>query len=336
MKALKASTRNQWYSFLACAFMPPNKKKELSVSAEARTLWPTLPQEIQAVVKTWNHNSDLQFAYQRLFLGPARPRVDAYESCYRDTERRLAGPWAAQVAALYAEEGLAVDGLLPDHIAAELAFMAHLTAQEEAAISAGDEEKAQRYRETQIAFLRHHLLVWAPTFCQRLAQEADHPFYAAAAHWLAAWLEEEAERLGLRQTDAIPPAYPVSVKMRLCTLCGVCAEVCAVGALRLYWVHGEAQLRLTAEACTGCRLCAEVCPFKALKLGEQPVTGILAQSPLLPCPDCGRPALPEAFWRRITRRLSPSAPAAVAARRCEVCRASALLEHERKPNRSQE
>ncbi|RME85396.1 MAG: 4Fe-4S dicluster domain-containing protein, partial [Caldilineae bacterium] len=149
-----------------------------------------------------------------------------------------------------------------------------MAAQEEAAASVGDEEEARRYRDAQAAFLRDHLLVWGPTFCRRLAREAEHPFYAALARRLAAWLEEEAERFGLRRADAGPPAYPVAVKARLCTLCGVCAEACTPGALRLRWADGEAQLYLVSEACTGCRLCAEVCPFKALRLGEQPTAGV--------------------------------------------------------------
>ncbi len=324
MSAWSAPIRSQRYAFLARAFMPPESGEEPAVSAEVRALWPSLPSEAQALTEAWHGNGDLRSAYQRLFLGPARPRVDAYESCYRGAERRLAGPWAAQVAALYADEGLTVEGLLPDHIAAEMAFMAHLAAQEAAAASAGDEEARQRYHDAQAAFLRQHLLVWGLAFSQRLEREATHPFYTALARLLAAWLDEEAERFGLRQADAVALAYPVAVKTRLCTLCGVCAEACTPGALHLRWEGREAQLRLEPEGCTGCRLCAEVCPFKALKLGDAPTSRILVRSPLLPCPDCGRLALPEAFWQRITRRLASTDPAAVAARRCRACREEAV------------
>ena len=220
---------------------------------------------------------------------------------------------------------MAPDGLLADHIAAELAFMAHLSAREDEAERTNNRGAAKRYREQQASFLQQHLLSWAPAFCRQVQQATQHPFYTGLARLLADWLVLEADHLGLRSAAEATPAYPTHVVARLCTLCGVCADVCQPQALHLTWADDEARLVLEPDGCTGCRLCAEVCPFKALKLGDEPVIGVLARSPLLRCPDCGRPSLPEAFWQRMTRRLEPSNRAAVAARRCAACIQSAIL-----------
>ena len=330
-----ADVRSCTYAFLARAFAPPP-------SGEAPVVWEDAPagltaslrDEVDWLIVIAGGNSDLTLVYQRLFLGPARPRVYPYESCYRDPARRLAGRWAEQVAAQYAAEGLTAaagpsdgsgHGLLPDHIAAELAFMAYMTDREANALAAGDQDTAERCRRQQASFLQLHLLAWAPEFCRQVQHATQHPFYTSLARLLADWLALEADHLGLRNAAEAAPAYPTHVVARLCTLCGVCADVCQPQTLHLTWADDEARLVLAPDGCTGCRLCAEVCPFKALKLSDRPVIGVLASSPLLRCPDCGRPSLPEAFWKRLTRCLKPSDPAAVAARRCATCRASAVV-----------
>lgn len=316
----RAQTRHRLYTLLARAFSPPEAGMDPLVLDEALAEFSSQDFRSLRDLGGPGGRHNLMQAYQRLFIGPARPRVDPYESCYRDPRRRVAGPWAARVAAWYAREGLTCDGRLPDHIAAELAFMAHLAAREADAWVRKDEGAAQQYREQQVAFLQAHLLAWAPAFCQRLQDHANHPFYRALARLLSTWLELEAAHLGLRDTNRPAPAYPSAVVARLCTLCGICTEACSTGALRLEWREGEARLLLEMDGCTGCRVCADVCPFKALRLGDRPVAGILAHSSLLPCPDCGQLALSLAFWRRLTRRLHPSDPAAVAARRCPECK----------------
>ncbi|RME85988.1 MAG: 4Fe-4S dicluster domain-containing protein [Caldilineae bacterium] len=321
--SLKAHVRSRIYTGLAQALTP-------SAGSGLVLAWTEIPAGLPAFLRRQvvrlkrlaGNNGDLVPAYRRLFVGPARPRVYPYESCYRDTERRLAGPWAEQVAAWYATEGLIVPELQPDHIAAELAFMAHLTALEAQAASAGNERAAGQYRRREAAFLRQHLLAWAPEFCRQVQAADEHPFYVGVARLLATWLEWEAAHLGLSDAAAAV-AYPTRVVARLCTLCGVCAEACSVQALKVTWADGEARLTLEPAGCIGCRLCAQVCPFNALRLGDTAAAGLLASSPLLPCPQCGRPALPEAFWRHMQRRLD-SGPAAAAARRCAHCKASLI------------
>lgn len=318
-----ARARSSVYNFLACAFASAKAgTSAVGLDALLTELPESLRQEVERLIAVTGNNGNLARIYQRLFIGPTRPRVYPYESCYRDPSRRVAGPWATQVAAQYARESLTTAGLLPDHIAAELAFLAHLVAREADARAANDQTAAGQYREQQAAFLQQHLLVWAPEFCWRLQGETDHPFFVALARLLSTWLELEAVHFGLQDAADSAPAYPTAVVVRLCTLCDVCTEACPTAALCSSWVDGEVRLTLEPDGCTGCRICAQVCPFKALRLSDKPVAGVLMCSPLLPCPDCGRPALPLAFWQRLARRLDPSGLAAVAARRCPACKQS--------------
>jgi TorA maturation chaperone TorD/Pyruvate/2-oxoacid:ferredoxin oxidoreductase delta subunit len=320
-RAEQASDPRALYTFLAGAFLPPTEQANLCLSEESLARLPAaLREEVEGIGLADGREEELAAAYQRLFVGPARPRVYPYESCYRDPQARLAGPWAAQLSTWYAREGLAPIHLQPDHIAVELAFMAHLAGQEAKARTSGDQATAMQYLEQQAAFLQQHLLVWAPEFCRRLQGESDHPFYTGLSRLLSGWLEIEALRFGLHRTGESALAYPSVVVARVCTLCGVCADACQPRALRLAWIDGEARLLFDAQDCTGCRLCADVCPFQALRLGPQPASGTLVSSPLLPCPDCGRSAVPLAFWRHLSRRLDTADPVYGAARRCPACR----------------
>ena len=83
----------------------------------------------------------LEQEFTRLFLGPGRPVAHPYESVYR--EGRMMGETTLDVRRRLAEEGLTANGQrLPDHVAIELAFMAHLTAREALAWDAGDSDEA--------------------------------------------------------------------------------------------------------------------------------------------------------------------------------------------------
>ena len=70
----------------------------------------------------------------------------------------------------------------------------------------------------------------------------------------------------------------VWVDVTYCTGCGVCVEVCPVGAIVLV----DDKARVDEELCTGCGACVDVCPEGAI----QPVVTI--QGELVPAPE--RPA----------------------------------------------
>lgn len=83
-----------------------------------------------------------------------------------------------------AEAGLAVEGetsLVPDHIAMELAVMQHLTAEEAAALSVGDQARVAEVQALQQRYMREHLGVWGAALFDQAEQKATHDFYTVMA-----------------------------------------------------------------------------------------------------------------------------------------------------------
>ena len=134
--------------------------------------------------------AELMQEYQRLFAGPYRVEAPPYESCYRGPGRAVMGEAAVEVLRSYAEAGVALHpGVrdLPDHIALELEFLAHLAAAE-----AGHWRRRERSRlaaclEREERFLGEHLLRWIAPFAARVAAATRCPFYPALAAAAAAY-----------------------------------------------------------------------------------------------------------------------------------------------------
>jgi TorA maturation chaperone TorD len=122
---------------------------------------------------TWLQKMREEFA--RLFVLNVYP----YESIYTGADVMLNTAETEEVATFYRHAGFnPPSGLYPDHLAAELSFLAWLC-----------EEEAQAYREnstfanfcraTAAAFLEHHLLPWLPLFTNSLRRNLPEPFYEA-------------------------------------------------------------------------------------------------------------------------------------------------------------
>jgi len=193
MQAAFARARSRVYDFLAAAFAPPQTDLG-ALAAEALgaalaaglTCWESLATCLAHMPhigadETWR---ELNLAHTCLFVGPGRPLVPPYESVYRDPQGLTMGPWALDVRRLYIEEGLVFSPDtrdLPDHVAAELEFMAHLAWQEAEAWDRDDTATVQVYLDKERGFLTKHLGVWFPLLCDRLTSVAEHPFYVHLA-----------------------------------------------------------------------------------------------------------------------------------------------------------
>lgn len=111
-----------------------------------------------------------------------------------------------------------------------------------------------------------------------------------------------------------------------CTLCGVCAEYCPSGALRLE-EEGSRELRFSYGTCVGCGECLRRCPEKTLRMRKvldaerlrEQRHAVLAQEALIRCPECGDPFLTASMFRRISQGL-PDTTAAAVLRMCPDCR----------------
>jgi TorA maturation chaperone TorD/Pyruvate/2-oxoacid:ferredoxin oxidoreductase delta subunit len=251
----------------------------------------------------------LEAEYARLFVGPGRPVAHPYESVYR--EGRVMGDCTLAVRQSYAAEGLAPEGhSLPDHVAVELEFMAHLAQREAEAQERGDEEGALAYLRQQEAFLSEHLGRWLPRFCQRILTGGAHPFYADLAQrtWQHVAQDMAQVRAWLRVGEPIEERGHWTVAVGSgCTLCGLCARLCPQEALRLTQDEGGVCLLFDPSRCDGCAACQQWCPEGAVTVEPSPLVEgqcILARSSLVTCPGCGRPYLPSALLSQVVERAA--------------------------------
>jgi putative dimethyl sulfoxide reductase chaperone len=134
----------------------------------------------------------LRVEYARLFTGPGRPAVAAYESEYLEPPRadgrgRLGGAVAAAVEAAYAREGIATAAGRrepPDFVTVELEFLYVLNVREAEAWAAGDGEEARRLSSACERFHEEHARRWLPALADAVGAESSHPFYSALADLL--------------------------------------------------------------------------------------------------------------------------------------------------------
>lgn len=135
----------------------------------------------------------LEFAFNRLFVGPAAPVAPPYASAWLDPERRLMGDVTGRVTAVYDTIGLCspLAGSVPDdHLALELDAALAL-----AALVA--DAPAPLPPDAPVALLRRwfvdeHLAQWLPLFIARVDATAELP--PALRHvnrCLADWLDDE-------------------------------------------------------------------------------------------------------------------------------------------------
>jgi anaerobic sulfite reductase subunit A len=132
--------------------------------------------------------TDLAVDYAKVFLGAgvSKNGVAAYpyESVYTSPGRLIMQDARDQVLAAYRAKGLdKADALdVPeDHIALELAFMAHLCRETQQALAAKDRAAVLASLKEQRTFLERHLLHWVPAFCADALQFAETDFYKAVA-----------------------------------------------------------------------------------------------------------------------------------------------------------
>ena len=125
-----------------------------------------------------NQNLDeLLKEYSRLFIGPFQLEAPPFGSVYLESEGRLMGQSTADVKRIYQECGLSISPDFhspPDHVAAELEFLAYLGFQEE---SSRDEQQSTFFREQRALFLRRHIGYWFPMLADNIEKYTIQDFY---------------------------------------------------------------------------------------------------------------------------------------------------------------
>ncbi len=140
--------------------------------------------------------------YEALFRVPGASYVHPFESVYRHdgaaqkkgVRASLLGVETREVARIYQEEGLQPKqdfDELPDHLGAELEFVAFLSNKRAASLEREELEKAQSFYAKRASFLTEHLLQWSGKCLAKVRQNASTLFYAALATLLENFLENE-------------------------------------------------------------------------------------------------------------------------------------------------
>ncbi len=121
---------------------------------------------------------ELLWEYTRLFIGHYKLPCPPWESFYTSPKRLLMQEAADQVRQIYRETGLTINtaDVLPDHIGAELNFLAVL-------LQKSHMETKQKDHHIKLAgrFLSEHLLKWVPEFARDMENAAETLFYKELA-----------------------------------------------------------------------------------------------------------------------------------------------------------
>jgi TorA maturation chaperone TorD len=150
--------------------------------------------------------------YTRTFVGPG-PHVSLYASVHYDGQGQIWGDSTVWVKRFIEMTGLSFRnnwGSIPDHIAIELELMQRLTAHEAKLWLSGlsgpshnnknlDKQLCQCLR-VQEQFLRDHLCVWIPQFCERVLETSTSNFYTEMVKLTKSVVLSDTEQIKAAQT----------------------------------------------------------------------------------------------------------------------------------------
>lgn len=134
----------------------------------------------------------LAVEYARLFVVPGAPAA-ARESLQRG-EGRLWGDSTVEVNRIYKKFGFELDDSFkdtPDHLSAELAFLAQLSKLENEYASGKEQEAKKGVLEVKKHFLKDHLLKWFFSFKDNVTENAKLCYYKEFLVFLDTFLNEE-------------------------------------------------------------------------------------------------------------------------------------------------
>jgi putative dimethyl sulfoxide reductase chaperone len=127
----------------------------------------------------------LKSDYNALFVGPDQLLAYPWESVYLSEEHLIFDVQTLEVREIYRRFGLQAPSTNrepDDHIGLELAFLVHLCSLGLDACERGDIDAFESSLQAQRGFLGDHVLRWAPTFMQRVIDNAATDFYRGVAY----------------------------------------------------------------------------------------------------------------------------------------------------------
>jgi len=123
-------------------------------------------------------------------VNPQHSPPPPYESVYR--EGRLWGRSTVEVSQTYGRLGVKLPEAWtepPDYLGIELDCMRLICLSEREAWQAGSADKALEYLEVGRDFLRKHIVLWVPGFCEEMYNRAELNFYKGIAQLTGGFLE---------------------------------------------------------------------------------------------------------------------------------------------------
>lgn len=137
--------------------------------------------------------SNLEFDYNRLFVGPNRLEAPPYESTYRNKERAVLQRETLAVRNFYLRAGLEVKkkNIEPDdHLSIELEFICFLLEN-----SLEDENYEKLYED----FLKIHLYEWIDSHLDLVREKANNNIIVGMTYIFEGLLEEEKKHIPFKR-----------------------------------------------------------------------------------------------------------------------------------------
>lgn len=130
--------------------------------------------------------------YVRLFLkGDAPPYETSYDTVPAGSPRSGEPQQMADIAGFYGAFGFQVARDRPDHLAAEMEYVALLCVKQAFAHLAEEGEGAAVCAEARDKFLAEHLAPWLPAFRQRVEKSSRHPYLTSLAALVTTLVEAD-------------------------------------------------------------------------------------------------------------------------------------------------
>lgn len=176
------------FSTLAACFDIPTPELAARLSTLAESLSSLAPEAARLAARAAGaapgeaDMAEARIEYSRLFVGPFSLPAPPFGSVYLESDGRVMGPSTMDARRMYQELGMDLADDFhnpPDHVVAELEFMAWLMYREIEAETHDDAEAAARAREARALFAARHVKAWFDEFLTRVEQNTDHPFYAS-------------------------------------------------------------------------------------------------------------------------------------------------------------
>lgn len=154
---------------------------------ELKHAYQKLGQHIQSDAPFFTDWQEVEFAFNRLFVGPAALEAPPFASVYLDAESLVMGRTTLDVRKMYSALGLESpwkNTIPDDHISLELdaaLALKHIASHDEAIA----------VQELHQQFIKH-LEAWVPRFIQRILDApSGHPAITFVATCLSTWLDDQ-------------------------------------------------------------------------------------------------------------------------------------------------